>query len=77
LHQSNTHFYTEQGLGELTQHLKPGGVFALWADGAPDESFTERLGKVFASTAAHTIEFDNPITGGTSVGAVYVARTHR
>lgn len=73
LHQTNTHFYTEEGLGELAQHLKPGGLFALWADGTPEESFTQRLGHVFASAEAHTIEFENPITGGTSKGAVYVA----
>lgn len=76
LHQTNTHFYTEEGLQELAQHVKPGGVFAMWADGAPEAYFTEHLSKVFASAEQHTIEFDNPITGGTSVGAVYVARTH-
>ena len=76
LHQSNTHFYTEEGLAELAKHLKPGGVFAMWADGAPEAFFTERLARIFAEAQAHTIEFDNPITGGTSVGAVYVARTH-
>ena len=75
LHQTNTHFYTEEGLTELAQHLKPGGIFAMWADGAPEEYFTEHLRKVFASAEQHTIEFDNPITRGTSVGAVYVART--
>ncbi len=74
LHQSNTHFYTEEGLGELAQHLKPGGVFALWADGKPEAAFTHRLGKVFASAESHTIEFENPITGGSSMGAVYVAQ---
>ena len=74
LHQTNTHFYTEEGLHELTQHLKPNGTFAMWADGAPEAFFTERLGKVFTHAEAHTIEFDNPITGGTSVGAVYVAK---
>jgi len=73
LHQTNTHFYTEDGLRELTRHLKPGGVFAMWADGAPEAFFTDRLGEVFPSAEAHTIEFDNPITGGSSVGAVYVA----
>ena len=36
LHQTNTRFYTKEGLGELAQHLKPGGVFALWADGEPE-----------------------------------------
>ncbi len=76
LSQTNKHFYTEAGLGELAQHLKPGGIFALWADGLPDAGFTERLSRVFARAEAHTITFDNPITGGSSVGAVYVAQ-HR
>ena len=76
LRETNTRFYTEAGLGELAQHLKPGGVFALWANGAPEDVFTDRLGKAFAHAASHTIEFDNPITGGTSRGAVYVAQKH-
>jgi spermidine synthase len=74
LHQTNTRFYTDEGLEELGRHLKPGGVFALWADGEPESSFTDRLGKVFGSAEDHTIEFDNPITEDTSKGAVYVAR---
>ena len=45
----------------------------MWADGAPEDFFTDRLNQVFASAESHTIEFDNPITGKTSVGAVYVA----
>jgi spermidine synthase len=75
LHQTNTRFYTEEGLAELARHLKPGGVFALWADGEPESSFTERLRKIFACAESHTIEFDNPITESTSKGAVYVAQT--
>lgn len=74
LSQTNARFYTEEGLLELAQHLKPNGVFALWADGLPEAFFTDRLAKVFASAESHVIEFDNPITGGTSTGAVYVAR---
>lgn len=74
LHQTNTRFYTEEGLGELAQHLTPGGVFGLWADGFPEDSFTRHLAKVFEHVESHTIEFDNPITGGMSEGAVYVAR---
>ena len=73
--QTNTRFYTEEGLGELTQHLKPGGVFALWADGEPEASFTDRLGKVFGQAKSHTIEFVNPVTEGTSKGTVYLTRT--
>ena len=74
LHQTNTRFYTEEGLGELARHLKPGGVFALWADGEPESSFGDRLEKVFGWSEGHTIEFDNPITEDTSKGAVYVAK---
>ncbi len=74
LHQTNSRFYTEDGLAELARHLKPAGVFALWADGLPETFFTERLAKVFASAESHIIEFGNPIVGGTSTGAVYVAR---
>jgi spermidine synthase len=77
LHQSNAHFYTDEGLEELKQHLKPDGVFALWADGTPEENFVARLDGVFASAKAHTIEFQNPVTGGTSTGAVYVARMEK
>ncbi len=77
LHQTNTHFYTEAGLEEMATHLKPDGIFAMWADGAPEDFFTDRLATVFPAAEAHTIEFENPITGGTSVGAVYVARSTR
>ncbi len=75
LHQTNTRFYTEEGLTELARHLNPGGVFGLWADGFPVDSFTNILGRVFKSVAAHTITFDNPLTGGKSEGAVYVAQS--
>ena len=74
LHQTNAHFYTEAGLREMAAHLNPGGVFAMWADGLPEAFFTERLKAVLPTAEAHTIEFDNPITGGSSVGAVYVAQ---
>ncbi len=74
LHQTNTRFYTQEGLGELARHLKPGGVFALWADGPPEDSFTRHLGRAFATVESHTIVFDNPITGGSSEGAVYTAQ---
>ncbi len=44
LHQTNTRFYTLEGLAELAQHLKRDGVFALWADGAPEADFTDQQG---------------------------------
>jgi len=75
LHQSNARFYTSEGLSELKTHLKPGGVFGLWADGNPDTAFKKHLSSVFSNVDSHTIEFDNPIIGRKSSGAVYVART--
>lgn len=74
LHQTNARFYTREGLEEMAQHLKPGGVFGLWADGFPQPSFTQLLGRIFENAESHTITFDNPLTGGSSEGAVYIAR---
>lgn len=74
LHQTNTRFYSEAGLMELAQHLNPGGVFGLWADGAPEAAFTDHLGNVFVDARSNTITFENPLTGGSSDGAVYLAR---
>jgi len=70
LHQTNTRFYTEEGLRELKSHLKPSGVFALWADREPQEAFRQHLESVFASAVSHQIDFENPITGGVSCGTV-------
>lgn len=76
LNQTNTRFYTAKGLNELMLHLKPGGVFGLWADGKPETDFLKHLQTVFSWAESHLIEFPNPITNGTSVGTVYVAKAH-
>lgn len=73
LNAPNKGLYTEKGLTELAGHLNAGGVFAMWADGKPQESFTDLLSQVFSTAQAHTVEFDNPVTGGSSFGTVYVA----
>ena len=66
--------YTPDGLRRLARHLRDGGVFALWSDDPPDDDFMADLGTVFDSTAAHVVEFANPLTAGTSTNTVYVAR---
>jgi hypothetical protein len=33
----------------------------------------ERLGQVFENPTAHTVDFDNALTGGVSSNTVYVA----
>ncbi|MCB9558456.1 MAG: spermidine synthase [Deltaproteobacteria bacterium] len=74
LQHSNQRFYTQQGYGELARHLKPGGVFALWADGRPDPAVTTELQKVFCAAEDHDVAFDNPLTGEDAHGAIYVAQ---
>jgi len=73
LHPGNAAFYEPDGLRELSAHLHPGGVFALWSDDPPDEQFLDALGAVFASTRAHVISFPNPLLEGTSDSTVYVS----
>jgi len=74
---SETHapFYAAPGLERLKQRLHPGGVFGLWADGAPDDEFLAALHQVFATATAHTVTFPNFYTGGESSSTVYVATT--
>jgi spermidine synthase len=71
---SHADLYTVAGLTALTQHLAPGGVFALWSDDPPLASFVASLEAVFASVQSQVISFDNFLTGGVSTNTVYVAR---
>jgi spermidine synthase len=71
---SHADLYTPQGLRRLARHLRDGGVFALWSDDPPDDSFLADLAAVFGATEAHVVEFPNPLTGGVSTNTVYVAR---
>ena len=73
LHERHAAFYTVEGLRTLQRHLHAGGVFALWSDEVPDNSFCGRLEEVFANVQAHVVSFPNPIRGGESSGTVYVA----
>jgi spermidine synthase len=66
LHPSHADLYSAEGLHRLASLLRPGGVFALWSDDPPDDAFGTVLAEVFAETSAHVVEFDNPLTGGTS-----------
>jgi len=74
LHPSHAAFYTPSGLGRLADRLHPGGVFALWSDGAPDRDFVAVVEEVFASCEAHVVTFKNFYTGDDSASTVYVAK---
>ncbi|MGW1962546.1 spermidine synthase [Streptomyces sp. NPDC001935] len=74
LHPDHAELYTRAGLTALTELLHPGGVFALWSNDPPDDAFGSLLAEVFTDTAAHVVDFDNPLQGGTAANTVYVAR---
>ena len=74
LHPGNAAFYQPDGLRALAGHLHPRGVFALWSDDPPDESFLGTLGAVFPAVRAHIITFHNPLLDDRSASTVYVAR---
>jgi spermidine synthase len=75
LHPSHADLYTREGLERLAARLHPGGVFALWSDDPPEDSFTALVASVFADAAAHEVTFANALTGGHSSNTVYVATT--
>lgn len=74
LHPDHAGFYNELGLRRMRAHLRPGGVFAMWADREPEEAFLERLRVVFAEARSVVVRFPNPLIGGESCGSVYLAR---
>ena len=73
LHPSHAAFYSREGLSRVRDVLHRGGVFAMWADGSPDETFVALLGEVFGKAEGRTVVFPNPHTGGESASAVYLA----
>lgn len=74
LHPRHAAFYTEAGLALVRDAaLHPGGIFAMWADGAPDPDFERLLATVFGRAEGRTVCFPNPLTGGESSSTVYLA----
>ena len=74
LHPNHAPFYEPDGLRQLTSHLVPGGVFALWSNEAPDERFQITLSEVFACYETHVVPFSNPLEHREETNTVYVAR---
>ncbi len=70
---SHADFYATGGLNHLAEHLRPGGVFAMWSDDPPDEGFIESLENVFENTEAHVVRFHNPLQDCQSASTVYAA----
>ncbi|EDP61387.1 hypothetical protein BAL199_06569 [alpha proteobacterium BAL199] len=73
----NAAFYQPEGLRKLAAHLKPGGVFGLWSNDRPDDTFTARLAAIFAEARAEPVTFHNPLQNREFTQTVYLARTPR
>lgn len=70
----NAAFYGAAGLRRLAAHLRPGGVFGLWSNEAPDERFTARLADIFPDARAEAVIFHNPLQDRPFTQTVYLAR---
>lgn len=73
LDERSQNFYHVEGLREIADHLKPGGVFGLWSDTIEDEAFTSRLAQVFDKSWAAPVTFVNPYLGDTFTQSIYLA----
>ncbi|MEC5293316.1 spermidine synthase [Aurantimonas sp. C2-6-R+9] len=71
----STSFYRPEGFRALAVHIKPGGIFGLWSNDKPDQSFTDRLSSVFAEAWAEPVTFHNPLQDRPFTQTVYLART--
>jgi spermidine synthase len=70
----NASFYSDEGLAGVARHLKPGGVFGLWSNEAPDDAFTARLARVFTTARAEPVTFHNPLQDRPFTQTVYLAQ---
>ncbi|WP_269621121.1 spermidine synthase [Zhongshania sp. BJYM1] len=72
LNATNARFYTTENLALMAEQLKPKGVFAMWSQNLPEESFETLLKTVFEHVTSHVVSFYNPFQNGKSTNSVYV-----
>lgn len=73
LNPSHADLYTPEGTARLARFLRPGGVFALWSNDAPDEDYLHTLRTVFPNAATEVIEFPNPLQSRPATNTLYLA----
>ncbi len=74
LHAGHAAFYTSEGFTRLTDHIQPGGVFALWSADPPEESLTGGLSSAFATIQVRETKFYNPLLNLYDVNYIVVAQ---
>jgi len=67
-------FYTPEGLQAASTHLRPGGIFAIWSNDPPDDTFLGTLRSAFDDCSAEVIRFDNPLQRKEATNTIYLAR---
>jgi spermidine synthase len=72
LHPGNAALYTPEGLRRLAEHLHHGGVFALWSNDPPDQTFKAVLARVFATSDTQVVSFYNPLQDRDASNTVYI-----
>ncbi len=73
LNETHGSFYEPKGLKKLASRLHPGGVFAMWSDDPPEQTFFDSLQKAFPVCDSHIVSFYNPLQEKDSASTVYVA----
>lgn len=68
----STGFYSRAGTQRLAEHLRPGGVYALWSNDPPDQEYLAVLSEVFLEVAAEVVRFPNPLQGRDATNTVYL-----
>lgn len=74
LHERHGGFYKAEGLARMAEHIRPGGVFAMWSDGLPLGDFVVALESAFTDVQAEVVSFKNPLQEKVSESTVYIAR---
>ncbi|PKQ25229.1 MAG: spermidine synthase [Actinobacteria bacterium HGW-Actinobacteria-4] len=65
-------FYSVGATRELAEHLAPGGVYAIWSNDPPDQTYVDVLSQVFDDVVAEVITFPNPLQDRDATATVYV-----
>jgi len=74
LHSSHKDLYSTEGMRHLKSFLRPNGIFALWSNDPPKDTFIDLLSSVFTSAEGHMVQFDNPLLQEVATAGVYVAK---
>jgi spermidine synthase len=73
LDQNHACFYEPIGMERLARCLRAGGIFSLWSNDPPDDTFVAVLDAVFDRVTAELVTFPNVLTGGETTSTIYVA----